>query len=382
VPKPKKEAPASQPRKKSAMAADVARAAGVSSSAVSRAFTAGASISEATRRKVLQAARTLKYRPAQNTESSHLKGSYIIGVAVAELDDQYYARVVARLSDALAAYGYRILIFVTHGKTDLDPEQRELLHFRVDALILSTGDSSFGLAEECRHFGIPVILFNNVSTEVDAASVSGANFLGGRNIAAFLIAGGHRKLAFLSGVDKTSMELEREAGFNSVIAASGLPRPVRLPGFFTFEGAARATRALLSAREQPEGIFCVNDQSAIACIEIARSEFGLQPGKDFSVVGFDDVKIAAWPAFDLTTYSQPVDRMVSRMVELLRALLKGEQVRGVHEVVAGELIVRGSARLPTQGIETLGDGKRVWKSDATANAVVPARIRHSSPSES
>lgn len=346
---------------KPAMASDVARLAGVSVSAVSRTFTAGASVSEGTRKKVLDAARTLRYRPANAVQTAYLKGSYIIALAIAELDDLYYARVVQQFSDALAPLGYRLLIFVTHGNTTLDPMHRELLHFRVDALILATANYSLSLAEECRQFGIPVVMFNNADPGSATASVAGANFQGGRQIAAFLVAGGHRKLAFIAGVDDTSMEIEREAGFNSYLSSVGMPKAMRALGGFTYEGAVRATRKFLSAKERPDAIFCNTDHMAIACLQAARGEFGLEPGRNISIVGFDDVEIASWPAFNLTTYSQPSEQMVQRTVTLLRGLLKGDLPRGVHEIVPGELIVRGSARLPAKGIEATADGKKIWR---------------------
>lgn len=356
-----KREPGSRRNHKAAMASDVARLAGVSVSAVSRTFTAGASVSEATRLKVIDAARTLKYRPAQGVKTPYLKGSYIIAMAVAELDDLFYARSIGLMSDLLAQQGYRLLLFNTHGQTKLDPVHRELLRFRCDALILATANSAFSLAEECREFGIPVVMFNHANASGDAASVCGANFLGGRTVAAYLLAAEHRRLAFMSGVDDTSMELEREAGFNSVLAAAGLPRAPRARGLYSADGAAQATQRLLSAKERPDAIFCVNDQMALVCEQVARMEFSLNPGKDISIVGFDNVAMSGWPAFDLTTYSQPIDRMVTRLVELLLGMLKTDDHRGVHEVVPGELIIRGSARVPGSGVEVHKDGRRTWK---------------------
>jgi DNA-binding LacI/PurR family transcriptional regulator len=348
------------PRQKAVTAGDVAKLAGVSVSAVSRTFTAGASVSEVTRTKVIDAARVLKFRPSQTVQTAYLRGSYIIGFAVAELDDIFYASVAQMLSERLAKTGHRLLLFITHGNTQLDPIHSELLRFRVDALILASTDPSFPLADACRDFRIPVIMFNSANANSETTSVAGANFVGGRQIAAFLIAGGHRRLAFLAGIENSSMNIEREAGFNSFLLSHDLPRPLRAQGHYTFEGAAQATRKLLGAKERPDAIFCVNDFTALACMQVARSEFGLEPGKNISIVGFDDTNISRWPAFDLTTYSQPLERMADRAIEMLHSMLKGTQFKSVHEVVPGELIVRSSARAPAQGIETRKDGVRVW----------------------
>lgn len=341
-------------------AADVARLAGVSISAVSRAFTAGASVSKATRAKVMDASKVLKYRPSQGVQTPYLRSSYIIGLAVAKLDNLFFPSVVEELSDRLAKTGHRLLLFVTHGEGDLEAIHSELLRFRVDALIFASREPNFPLVNACRDFQIPVIMFGNANTNSETPSVSGANFIGGRQIADFLVAGGHKKLAYLSGRDNTSVDIEREAGFNSFLSAHDLPRSVRARADFTYDGAARAARKLLSAKARPDAIFCVNDLTAIACMEVARSEFGLRPGKDISIVGFDDVGIAKWAVFDLTTYSVPTAVMVSRTVEMLYGMLRGEQFKSVHQVILGELIIRGSARVPKHGIDVRENGVRTW----------------------
>lgn len=351
-------------QKKGSLAEQVARLAGVSPSAVSRTFTAGARVSDETREKVLSAARKLNYRPARSIQTPHLRRSHIVGVAVAELDDLFYARAAAQLFDGLNTIGYRPLVFVTHGQWHTVYQQ--LLSLRVDALILLSAQGALSLADECRQFGIPLVLAFDAKMTDGFTSVSGTNFLGGQDVGSFLVAGGHRRFAFMGGAD-SSMEQEREAGFNAAIAAAGLPRPQRVRGWYHFEQVAAATRQLLSANTRPDAIFCVNDQTAITCLEIARSEFKLHPGKDVSIVGFDDVPAAAWPSLDLTTYSQPVVRVVDRTIALLRRLLDGEQLNGVHEVIPGQLMVRGSARVPIKGVRTNAEGQRFWVNEAAQN---------------
>jgi len=114
---------------------DVARIAGVSRSAVSRTFTEGASVSEQTRRKVMSAARRLKYRPNLFARSLKTRRSFILGLAVSALDNQYYPDIVQRLSEEFAKSGYRLLLFITHGGTGHDPLLEELLKYRLDGLL-------------------------------------------------------------------------------------------------------------------------------------------------------------------------------------------------------------------------------------------------------
>ncbi|MBB6253256.1 LacI family DNA-binding transcriptional regulator [Nitrospirillum iridis] len=351
----------SSARSRPATAEDVARLAGVSRSAVSRTFTEGASVSEATRQRVVEAARALKYRPNLMARSLMTNRSFMVGVAVSHLDNQFYPEVVEQLSDQLGAIGYRVLLFITHGNTELDPMLDELLRYRVDALILASSSLSSALAEECRQGGVPVIMFNNTDLANRTPAVAGDNTHGAAMAADFLWAAGHRRFGFIAGIEESSTSREREAGFKDALRRHGADRPMRACGHFTFDGAMAATRQLLSAPTPPEALFCTNDHMALAAIEVARSEFGLTPGRELSIVGFDDVAIAAWPGFQLTTYSQPVAHMVARTVGLVKDALAGTKDGQCHHIIQGDLIVRASARRPATGIVRTPEGQEIWR---------------------
>jgi DNA-binding LacI/PurR family transcriptional regulator len=175
-----------RPRRQPANSEDVARMAGVSRSAVSRTFTDGASVSEPTRRKVLDAARKLRYRPNLFARSLKTRRSYILGLAISALDNQYYPDIVQRFSEEFAKSGYRLLLFVTHGGTGHDPLLDELLKYRLDGLILASSSVSSKLAEECLRAGVPVVMFNNVDPDSNVSSVECTNELAARTVADFL----------------------------------------------------------------------------------------------------------------------------------------------------------------------------------------------------
>jgi len=352
-----------KPRRRPATSHDVARAAGVSRSAVSRSFTEGASVAAATRKKVLLAARALNYRPNLFARSLKTSRSNILGIALSALDNQYYPDLVQRLSEQFAKAGYRLLLFVTHGIAGPDPILDELLKYRLDALILASSTVSSALAEACRDAGVPVVMLNNIDPASDVASVATTNEAGAQTIASFLLAAGHRRFGFIAGLDSELTSYERESGFTSQLLKSGMAAPDRAVGHFSFEGAANATRTLLKRKQRPDAIFCVNDHMAFATLQIARCEFGLEPGKDLSVVGFDNVPIAEWPFFGLTTYSQPNGQIVARTVALIHQALHQQQPVTLHERLRGELVVRSSARRPTTGIFTTTDGQTAWRPD-------------------
>ncbi|WP_158744503.1 LacI family DNA-binding transcriptional regulator [Acidisphaera sp. L21] len=338
--------PQARPRLRRPTAHDVARVAGLSQSAVSRAFTPGASISDDARLKVLAAAQTLGYRPNMIARSLITERSGTIGLAIGYMENQFYPAILEALSTEFAAAGYRLLLFTQGPRDDSDPLLDEVLRHRVDAVILASVRMTSKFAEECSKAQVPVVLINRRTEAEIASSVTGENRIGAQAIAAFLVAGGHQRFAYMAGLEDSSTSREREEGFSEGLGALGQPAPLRVVGNYDFEAARAGTKRLLLRKQPPDAIFCANDHMAFAVIETARSEFGLTIGRDISVVGFDDVALAAWPSFMLTTYSQPIQPMVHRLVEITLQHIEQGGGDPIRDIVPGALIIRTSARLP------------------------------------
>jgi DNA-binding LacI/PurR family transcriptional regulator len=330
----------------------------VSQAAVSRAFSEKASIAPATKKAVMEAAATLGYSPNLLARALITRRSRLIGVAMAYLENQFYPHVLEMLSERLRTEGYQTLLHAGALSTAVEPRLEDVLRYGVDALVLASTALTSTIAQQCGSAGIPVIMFNRTTDDAYASSVTGDNRRGAAAIAAFLAAGGHRRMAYVAGLESASTNRDREAGFREVLAAMGLPEPLRVVGNYDSEGSAAATRELLGRSDRPDAIFYANDHMAIAGIEVARHSFGLRVPEDVSIVGFDDVGAARWPSFSLTTYSQPIGPMVEATLALLHRALEGDLSAPEHVVVSGELIVRGSARLPADGFAARA-GKRI-----------------------
>ncbi|WP_203074807.1 LacI family DNA-binding transcriptional regulator [Falsiroseomonas ponticola] len=341
-------------------ATDVAKRAGVSQSAVSRAFTPGASIAEETRRKVEEAARALGYRPNAIARSLTTRRSRIIGVAAAYLQNQFYPEVLEAMSRGLRARGYQLLLLMPEHGRHADPLLEEVMAWQVDGLILASTTLSSALAEQCRSAGIPVLLFNRTTRAPHVSSVTGQNFRGGQRIAELLAAGGHRRFGFVAGIENSSTSRDRERGFTTWLARHGFAPPRRATGHYSFQAAAAAARDLLRDGDRPDAIFCANDHMAIAVAEVARHEFGLRIPEDLSLVGFDDTAPASWRSYALTSFSQPLQPMVDAAVALVCEMIENPAAPTRQAVIPGELVIRASTRLPASGwVER--DGQRIWR---------------------
>ena len=324
----------------------VAKKAGVSQSAVSRVFTPGASASRATIDKVKKAANDLGYRPNVLARAMVSGKSRIIGVVVAYLENQFYPEALERLSNSLQAQGYHVLIFMA-GKNmqSLDGVVEEILDYQVDGIVAASVAMSSTLAERCKFAGVPMVLFNRSQDLPSMSAVTSDNVAGGRKVAEFLISGNHKKIGYISGWEGASTQRDREAGFISCLANSGFTLHNRQVGNFVMEEAKEATRKMFSS-DPPDAVFVANDHMALAVMDTLRYELGLKIPQDVSVIGYDDVPASAWPAYDLTTVRQPVNKMVQETVEILIEKINNTEIKPRRVKIDGPLIIRGSARLP------------------------------------
>lgn len=340
---------------------DVARLANVSQSAVSRTFTPGASVSEATREKVMEAARKLGYRPNAHARSLTTKRSRIIGLVISYLGNLFHPVALERLSKRLQADGHHVLLFLSDNPNS-DELVNEILQYHVDGIILAATTLSSSIAQRCADAAIPVVLFNRVMAQGSAGAVSSVrsdNFAGGRAVARFLAEAGHERVAFIAGNEESSTNLERERGFREGLTERSLRIWARAVGNYDFEQARQATLEMFSAKgERPDAVFVASDHMAFAVMDTLRHELGLRVPEDVSVVGFDNVPQAAWPSYRLTTVEQPLGPMIEATVDLLQRHLRSDSRGGGENVtVPGELIIRGSARLGPKG--RAGERRRI-----------------------
>ena len=324
---------------------DVARRAGVSQSAVSRVFS-GASASKSTAAKVRKAAEDLSYRSNPLARAMITGKSRIIGLVVAYLDNQFYPVALERLSAALQAKGYHILVFLaSNAAQDIGKVMQELLDYQVDGIITASVAMSNDLTARCAAEGIPVVMFNRGQDGSGISSVTSANVGGGRRVAEFLVAGGHQRIAHIAGWEGSSTGRDRQRGFLDGLAAAGVEAIGLVDGMYNREIAADSALRLMSRPQQPDAIFVGNDHMAFAVMDQLR-HLGVKIPYDVSVVGYDDVPLAAWGAYDLTTVRQPVNRMVDATVEMLLAQIE-DQGRPTQKIeIDGPLILRSSARIP------------------------------------
>lgn len=320
----------------------IAAKAGVSHSTVSRSLHGHPSIPAATRERIGAIARDLGYRPNVLARGLVTRRSGVVGVVVGEITNPFFPELIERLGHHLSARDRQMMVFHVGSERSVADSIRSLLQYQIDGCIIASASINSQVAQICAEADLPVVLINRVATG-SCAAISCDNRDGGRAVAEALIAGGHRRLAFIAGREDTSTSIEREAGFTEALRRHGLDLHAREVGGFTYDGAFSAARRLL-AGPRPDAIFAANDIMACGVIDALR-EANVRVPDHISVVGFDDIAVASWPSYRLTTVSQPIEAMIERAVDYLFRRIDDPMIPPESIYIRGDLIPRASARL-------------------------------------
>ncbi len=329
--------------KRPATSSDVARLANVSQSTVSRVFSDTCRLSEETKKRVMEAAKELGYRPNKIARSLVSNRTNIIGLIVMHNESPFYTTLINLMVTTCRKFGYcAMVIRQMPGELGVDTVARAL-EYRVDGVVITAIEDTQSANEICHQASVPIVLLNRYIAGAGVDSVCCDNYEAGGMIAQYLIDKGHHNIACLMGDSTASTTRDRLLGMRSCAECHGLSIDTVEYGAYTYESGRDMCRKLLnSCKEKPDAIFCSGDIIAFGAMDVIRYEYGLEIPKDISVIGFDDTIEAAWASYNLTTVRQPYSELVETACKLLIRRIErdgGSVVRSLH---ACELKVRGT----------------------------------------
>lgn len=329
--------------KKYASSTDVAKLAGVSQSAVSRTYRDGASVSAATRKRVLDAARELDYRPSFIPRIMLTHRSNLVALVIGGMYNPFYSAVLEEFTVKLQASGHQVLLVHAPSDHSLDAVIPKLASYRVDAVVSALAVLSAQSAQALARLRIPVVSFNTARKNQWISAVSCDNVGAARSIADLFVARGARTFGFVSGPSASHAGADRLTGYRDRLKELGLSGALTIArGDFRYEGGFKAIAGLYRGGRGPEALFCANDLLAIGAIDALR-QAGLRVPEDVLVAGFDDIPAASWRSHDLTTFLQDAPRMVDEAVKILGTAESGQlPVSEVQVIVPARLIERGT----------------------------------------
>ena len=327
---------------------DIARAAKVSQPTVSRALRGDPRVAAATAELIRETAERLGYQPHAAARSLITSRSDTAGIVVSDLNNPFYPELVQALHERLEELGQRPILF-TERTGEMD-SQRVAAMMRagvIDGVILASAT----IDEQTRALladapGQIVLVVREVpGWEGDA--VVADNRGGAATAAELLISLGHKRIAMIPGAADTSTAQERGQSFQATIEAAGLSLLPPAPGggAFSYEAGREACATLVRGEQPPTAIFCANDVIALGALDAAR-QLGVPVPEMLSIIGFDDMALAAWSSFRLTTVHQPLREMAGRAAERLVERIDGVVEGGGRVVFPTHLVVRETTGPP------------------------------------
>jgi len=329
---------------------DIARAADVSHSTVSRALSDSPLVSTETKARIQRLAREMGYSPDAQARSLVMGKTQTIGVVVTTITDPFITEIVQVIESTAHDHGYTVILASSSAKSERELAAVEMLGSkRVDGVIVTSSRVGVFYQEHLDRLSVPVVLVNSHREQRGpyTFSINVDNRHGGCLATEHLVQLGHRRVAYITGPVDNSDDLERQAGYRQALTEAdiALDSTLVILGTGRAGGGERALPALRALSDPPTAVFCYNDMTAIGLMRAAR-EAALSIPQDLAVVGFDDIPFSSFVQPPLTTVAQPKHKMGKQAMEMVLALIARESSNNGQTsniVVQGELVVRESS---------------------------------------
>src|SRR2546428_5747364 len=332
---------------------DVARAASVHPSTVSRVLNRRAELSllPETRQRVIAAARRLGYRPSALARSLRLQRTFTLGMLVPNIDNPFFPPIIKGVEDTAHARGYNLVLCNTEDSSEREDAYLRVLRERqVDGILIASSFMADATIAELRRDRFPFVLVNRGTRGTDDLAVLVDNEKGVAAAIDHLVDLGHRRIGIVAGPQTTMTGRQRLAAARVTLRARGVkldPSLVSVAEAFSQEAGYRAARRLLGGVEPPTAVFGANDLLPIGVLRAAR-EAGLECPADLSLVGFNDMPLTEFFGPPLTTVHVPQREMGVRAAELLIGQIEGQPAETRRGTMDVHLVVRGSTAAPSR----------------------------------
>ncbi len=320
----------------------VARAAGVSTTTVSRVINAVPTVSTDNRRRVLDAIKKLKYRPNPSAQRLAAGRNNTIGIILPRFTDMFHSFYVSELIKGVGTATERLkldlLLHITDGRALVNLSA-------IEGVLFADIDGNEDQLDWVMNRDMPCVVVNHYLHELPVSCVAVNNRAAVESVVDYLVKLGHREIATITGHLRTPVGIERLDGYIKAMNAHRLevkPHFVER-GDYSGESARAPARRLLTHADRPTAIFAASDAMAVTTIEVAL-ELGIRVPEELSVVGFDDSPIAAFAKVPLTTVWQPLSQVGEVSVELLNDLIRGKRRDPAKKLLNTRLVERQSCR--------------------------------------
>lgn len=335
---------------KSVTIADVAREAGVSISSVSVALNGGPGVSDETRARIVEVARSTGWVPSMRGRSLSGNRAFAVGLVVQRKPevleaDPFFAGFIGGVESVLEKRDFALVLQLAASRTGMTDRCRRLaLDRRIDGIFLTDIWLKDPRIPLLATLGLPTIAINAGNGACPFPTVRQDPEPGLRDLMAHLVGLGHRRIAHISGPKGMFHSAQRLNAWRMGLDADGIPHGPIADGDFTSKGGARAADELLSLPEPPTAVVCANDLTAFGFIARATA-LGFNVPKQVSVTGYDGIQLGSYMRPPLTTVTTSPHDLGRSAAKLLLDLIDGKTVGDVS-IQPASLVVRESTAPP------------------------------------
>lgn len=335
--------------KKAVTSSDVAKRAGVSRSTVSRALNDLDCVNEETRKKILEAADELGYQINMLGRSLNQQKTNLIGVVVRNLSDPFHVLLLETLLKVIDENKFLAIVSEITSDDDIESTIKKFAQFRVSGVMITSGSPPIGISTECKKLNIPVILINRLVKDEKIDIVCSDNYKGTKLAIEHLLEAKCKTFHFLNIENSTYSGKTRGEAFHNILKEyqdkSDIKYDFLSTSSNTYKGGYACAKYVYENSIKIEGIFCANDALAIGFIDGLRKYKKFEPGIDYSIIGFDDIKEASWDSYKLTTIKQNVREISNSVIERLKLQIDEQKINNSFELIPVSLIKRESVKI-------------------------------------
>lgn len=321
---------------------DIAERAGVSYATVSRALNGREDVSETTRSKIFELAREMGYQPNAIARSLVKRESHIIALIVPDVSNPFFADITMAVNAAAEKAGYTTMVCNTGWDPIKEQEKlRIMVEQRVDGIILKP--TAFLRPGALEALNIPVVLYWHAMPD-ELSYIEVDHERGSQMAVQHLIDRGYRRIAYIGGQETSPSNHIRLLAYQQTLQEAGRTVDPHLISFggFNLESAYERIAELRQLPNPPDAAFCANDILAMGVLQYARDN-GLAVPADFGIIGFDDISYASLPLINLSSVSQPRDKLGEEAFQALLREIESFPVRTRQRIlVEPELKVRAT----------------------------------------
>ena len=297
---------------------DVAKLAGVSQASVSRAFDPASKMRSETREKILLASKQLKYTPDAIAKSMISNSTNIIAIIMQDVVNPFYSKILKEFSLHLRKYGKQLLYFYLDSPDNLHNMIYQALQYRVDGIIITSITLTSEIIDTFVDYKVPVVLFNRYVDIPQIQAVCCDNMQAGRECADYFFSKGYRNFAFVGGSDEALTSHDRRNGFLSRLNERGIHDVITINTDFTYASGYQAFHELAKDGSKfPLAVFCASDVICAGVMDCIRHNHGLRIPEDVALIGFDDIQLASYDSYQITSFTQPIEKMIEKTCELI-----------------------------------------------------------------